>query len=249
MTDATLFLERVDGADIAYRAIAGESPGIVWLGGYASDMAGTKAEYLANWARDAGRAYLRFDYAGHGESGGLFEDGCISDWTADALFVVDQLTEGPQILVGSSMGGWIAALLARARPERLAGLVFVAPAPDFTSDLMWPSWNNQTRDRLLRDGKVEFPSDYDETTMVYTKKLYEDGKRCSVFAKPLRVSVPVRILQGMKDESVPWQHAAKFAAHLEADDLVMTLVKGSDHRMSGGGDLERLGQTLTEFPG
>lgn len=244
MTNETEFLSRPSGPDIAYRRVENEGPGVLWLGGYASDMAGTKAEYLAQWAHKKSRAYLRFDYGGHGESHGSFEDGCISDWAADALAVLDQLTEGPQILVGSSMGGWITALLARARPERLAGLLLIAPAPDFTHELMWPSWDEETQQRLMQDGKVEFPSEYDDTVMVYTRKLYEDGQNNSVLSSPLKVSVPVRILQGMQDDSVPWQHAARLADHIEADDLILTLVKKSDHRMSSEDDLIKMTNIL-----
>ncbi|WP_306251697.1 carboxylesterase [Parvularcula sp. IMCC14364] len=244
ITDRTRFLKRPGKPDIAWRKTEGEGTGIIWLGGYASDMAGTKADYLSSWARSMGRPYLRFDYSGHGESGGYFEDGCISDWADDALCVLDQLTEGPQILIGSSMGGWITCLLARQRPERLAGLLFIAPAPDFTDELMWPSWDKATQQRLLSEGKLEFPSEYDESVMIYTRRLYEDGKSASVFAQPLKVNVPVRILQGMNDTSVPWQHAARLAEHIEAGDLQITMIKGADHRMSGPADLARLAQVL-----
>ncbi len=247
MTDNLQVLKRSGKPDIAYHRIEGEGAGIIWLGGYASDMAGTKAEYLSTWSRSMGRPYLRFDYSGHGQSGGKFEDGCISEWADDALAVLDQLTQGPQVLVGSSMGGWIACLLARQRPERLAGLVLIAPAPDFTSELMWPSWDKATQDKLMTDGKVEFPSDYDDSVMVYTRKLYEDGRTASVFSEPLVVNVPVRILQGMNDASVPWQHAARLAEHIDADDVVMTVVKGADHRMSSAEDLARLGEVLGCF--
>ena len=244
MTPAPRFLKRDGKPDIAYRKTDGTGTGLVWLGGYASDMLGTKASYLEEVARGLGSPYLRFDYSGHGESGGDFEDGCISVWADDALAALDQLTEGPQILIGSSMGGWITCLLARQRPERLAGIVFIAPAPDFTEELMWPSWDEPARESLMRDGKVEFPSDYDDSVMVYTKKLYEDGKDNLVFSAPLKLDIPVRILQGMKDVSVPWQHAARLAEHIDGQDVQMTMIKEGDHRLSTEADLVMLRETI-----
>ncbi len=247
MTDTPNFLRRPAKADIAYRKLDGKGPGYIWLGGYASDMLGTKAEFVSDWAKQNGRGYLRFDYSGHGEGAGNFEDGCITDWADDALNVLDELTEGPQVLIGSSMGGWVSCLLARQRPERLAGLILIAPAPDFTHELMWPSWDDETREKIMTEGKVEFPSEYDDSVMVYTKKLYEDGASNFIFSESLQLSVPVRILQGMQDDAVPWQHATRLADHIEADDLEMTLVKSSDHRMSSDEDLKKLKKLLEQF--
>jgi pimeloyl-ACP methyl ester carboxylesterase len=250
MTEQTAkTFSRAGKPDLAWLSREGNTsaPGFLWLGGYASDMRGSKASFIDAWCAEHNRAYLRFDYSGHGESGGDFEEGCISDWAADALATLDALTEGPQVLIGSSMGGWIACLLARWRPERLAGLVFIAPAPDFTSELMWPGWDKATQDKAMAEGKVEFPSEYDDSVMVYTRKLIEDGPNNSVFAEPLRVTVPVRILQGMQDDAVPWQHAMRFADHIEAEDVVATLVKHADHRMSGEEDLQRLATVLGAF--
>ena len=161
---------------IAYRQRRGGGPGVFWLGGFRSDMLGTKAEHINLWAADCGRAYLRFDYSGHGESDGAFADGCIGDWAADALAVFDALTEGPQILVGSSMGGWIATLLALQRPESIAAIVFIAPAPDFTERLMLPSFTEEQRAALARDGRIEIPSDYSAEPEIITRKLLDDGR-------------------------------------------------------------------------
>lgn len=230
---------------IAYRKREGtksgvERPGVVWLGGFRSDMLGTKAETLDAWARETGRAFLRFDYSGHGESDGAFEDGSIGEWAEDALAAFDALTEGPQILVGSSMGGWIAALLAKQRPERLAAIVFIAPAPDFTEALMWPAFTDAQRRTIMTDGRLEQPSDYADEPEVITRKLIEDGRNHLVMTGPVPVRVPVRILQGMKDDAVPWTHAVSFAEAIESEDVLVTLVKDGDHRLSEPADLERL---------
>lgn len=234
---------------LAYRQYQGETandsaPGVVWLGGFRSDMIGTKAEYLDAWARGAGRNYLRFDYSGHGESEGVFEDGCIGAWASDALAVFDKLTSGPQILVGSSMGGWIAALLAKQRPERIAAMVLIAPAPDFTERLMWPSFTDAQREAIMRDGRLEQPSEYSDEPEVITRKLIEDGRRCLVMTGAVPIRCPVRILQGMKDDAVPYAHAITFAEMLESDDVEVTLTGNGDHRLSEPADLARLQATL-----
>lgn len=221
----------------------GRGPGVVFFGGFASDMTGTKACFLADWAAHANRAFLRFDYSGHGASEGRFEDGSISRWTADALAAFDALTEGPQILVGSSMGGWIASLLALRRSERIAACVFIAPAPDFTEELMWRSMDEDARDRLMREGRIEEPSPYGGTTVI-TKMLIEDGRRNLILEGPIAIRCPVRILQGMKDEDVPYAHALRFAAQIVSTDLEATLIKNGDHRLSSPAELERLKRTV-----
>lgn len=229
---------------IAYRKCEGKGPGVIWLGGFRSDMLGTKAAYLDDWAKENNRSFLRFDYSGHGESDGVFEEGCIGEWAADALVAFDALTNGPQILIGSSMGGWITALLAKQRPERIAAIVFIAPAPDFTETLMWPSFSDEQQKTILTQGKLEQPSDYSDEPEVITRKLIEDGRNHLVMTGSVPINVPVRILQGMKDDAVPWSHAVQFAEQIESDDIVLTLVKNGDHRLSEPADLERLKASL-----
>ncbi len=238
--------EFIDGPHgrIAYRQRKGAGPGAVWLGGFRSDMIGTKAEFLDQWAADKNHSFLRFDYSGHGESEGAFEDGSIGEWAADALAVFDALTHGPQILIGSSMGGWIASLLAKARPESIAAIVFIAPAPDFTERLMWPSFSDAAREAILRDGRVELPSDYSDEPEIITRKLIEDGRRNLVMTGPVPIRCPVRILQGMKDDAVPYAHALEFAQMLESDDVEISLTPNGDHRLSEPPDLARLADVL-----
>ncbi|OYZ90057.1 MAG: alpha/beta hydrolase, partial [Xanthobacter sp. 17-67-6] len=202
-----------------------------------------KAQALADWATRRGQAYTRFDYSGHGESGGRFVDGTISHWLEEAQAVFARTT-GPQILVGSSMGGWIALLLARALKaqgsDRLAGLVLIAPAPDFTQTLMWERFPAEVRAQILTHGRFERPSDYSDEPYVITRALIEDGQRHMVLGAPFAVGCPVRILQGAQDADVPWQHAMSLVTCLAEDDVVFTLVKDGDHRLSRPEDLERL---------
>lgn len=251
MTNPPRYLDGPHGR-IAYRKCEGTGPGIVWLGGFRSDMLGTKAEALDTWARETGRAFVRFDYSGHGESDGAFEDGSIGEWAEDALAAFDALAEGPQILVGSSMGGWIATLLARARPERLAAIVFIAPAPDFTEALMWPAFTDEQRQTIMAEGRLEQPSDYADEPEVITRKLIEDGRNHLVMgdpaSTPVPIRAPVRILQGMQDDAVPWTHAVRFAEAIESDDVLVTLVKDGDHRLSEPADLARLIGVLEDLP-
>lgn len=232
-------LERDGGATLAWRRTAGAGPTVVWMGGYRSDMTGTKAEALSAWAREAGRAFLRFDWTGHGESGGAFEASTISTWRRDALDVLDGLVEGPAVPVGSSMGGWVASLAALARPERIAGLVLVAPAPDFTSALLAPRMSPADRAALARDGVWT-----DAEGQTYSAALMEDGARWTLLPGPVEVRAPVRILQGGRDEAVPWRHALAFAESLAGDDVVFTLVRDGDHRLSRPGDVARLLDTV-----
>ena len=200
------FLE-ANGRRIAYERRKGTGPGVVFLGGFRSDMTGTKAQALDDWAMRQGRAFLRFDYSGHGQSSGDFLDGSIGDWAQDAMAAIGALTEGPQVLVGSSMGGWISLLVARAMPEKLAGLVTIAAAPDFTEDSMWAGFSAQEREALMVQGRVELPSDYDEGPYVITRRLIENGRENLVLRQRLRLGVPVRFLQGTADHPLPYAEA------------------------------------------
>jgi pimeloyl-ACP methyl ester carboxylesterase len=242
------FLARDDGERIAWRRVAGAGPTVVWLGGFRSDMAGTKAEALADWAKGRGRAYVRFDYLGHGESSGDFAaKGTVTRWREDALAVIDQLTEGPLTLVGSSMGGWIACLTAMARPQRVAALALIAPAPDFTGKLMAPEIPPEGLEALARDGVWLRPSLYGDPYPI-TRRLLEDGARWSILgSEPVPIEVPVRILQGGADPDVPWAHALELAQQLKSEDVVFTLIKDGDHRLSRPQDIARLVAALEEL--
>lgn len=236
-----------DARQIAVRLTEGAStatgPGIIWCGGFLSDMRGTKAEALAQWGVQSGRRVVRFDYSGHGESSGAFTDGTISRWAEEARAVFDAFAGpqfGPQIVVGSSMGGWIALLLARALgPGRLAGLVLIAPAPDFTEELMWKAMPEEVRRTILTEGVWYRESEYGPPQPI-TRGLIEDGRRNLVLGAPFAVGCPVRILQGVADPDVPWQHAVRLSSCLAEDDVVMTLIKDGDHRLSRPEDLARL---------
>lgn len=231
---------------IAYDATPGQGPGVVFLGGFRSDKEGTKALALEAWARAQGRAFLRFDYSGHGKSSGEFLDGAIGDWFEDALAAIDALTEGPQVLVGSSMGGWISLLVARRIPERLAGLVTIAAAPDFTEDSMWAGFDAATRRKLLDEGQIALPSDYSDTPYVITRRLIEEGRTRLVLRDPLVLPFPVRMLQGTDDTDVPPEVALRLLAHAEGPDLRLTLVKGADHRFSSPDCLAAIEAALAE---
>ncbi len=225
-------LTTAEGRRIAYDRLAGKGPGVVFLGGFRSDKEGTKALALEAWARARGRAFLRFDYSGHGSSSGAFLDGSIGDWLADARAAIMALTEGPQVLVGSSMGGWIALLLARDCPEKVAGLVTIAAAPDFTEDLVLAGFSAAEREELARTGQVAVASDYGDQPYVYTARLIEEGRRHLVLRAPLRFGVPVRFLQGSADRDVPPEVALRLFAHATGEDIRLMLVKGADHRFS-----------------
>ena len=234
-------LERPDGEQIAWRRVDGPGPTVVWLGGFRSDLTGAKAQALADWAQASGRGYLRFDYLGHGQSSGDFQaKGTITRWREDALAVLDELVEGPAILVGSSMGGWIACLAAMARPERVSAMVLIAPAPDFTEKLMTPEIPPDGHVALATDGVWLRPSDYGDPYPI-TRALLEDGARWSILgSEPVPIEVPVRILQGAADPDVPWRHALELAQALKGADVVFSLVKDGDHRLSRPQDIERL---------
>ena len=230
----------IDGAALAWRGVPGAGPPLVWLGGFHSDMTGTKARALADWAAARGRGCLRFDYFGHGESEGDFANGTISRWRADALAMIDGLTEGPVVLVGSSMGGWLACLAALARPERVAGLVLIAPAADFTDRLLGPSLPPEAHAALATDGVWIRASAYEPQGYPIAAALLEDGRRWSILPGPVGISAPVRILQGGADPDVPWRHAEALMLALETTDLVFTLIRDGDHRLSRPQDLARL---------
>lgn len=239
-----------EGERLAWRRVEGAGPTVVWLGGFRSDMTGTKAAFLAERAQREGRSFLRFDWTAHGESSGDFErQGTIGRWRSDALAVIDLLTAGPLVLVGSSMGGWLALLAALARPERIAGLVLIAPAADFTSALMTPSLPPEAHAALAEQGVWCQPSAYGDEPYPITRALLEDGERWRVLPGPVAVTAPVRILQGGADPDVPWRHALTLAEALAGDDVVFTLVKDGDHRLSRSQDLARLGAAVAELGG
>ena len=245
MTQAQ-FLTTAQSRRIAYHQTAGRGPGVVFLGGFRSDMTGTKALFLQDWAAKQGRAFLRFDYSGHGRSSGDFLDGAIGDWFEDAQAVVAHLTSGPQILVGSSMGGWIALLLANAMPERVAGLVGIAAAPDFTEDSMWARFSPAERETLAERGWVNLPSDYADQPYVITRRLIEEGRSRLVLRDALDLPFPVRLLQGTADTDVPPSVALRLLDHAASPDLRLTLVKGADHRFSTPECLEMIPQAIAE---
>lgn len=239
MSETSGFLDRPGGERLAWRRVAGRGPTVVWLGGFRSDMAGTKAQALADWALAAGRAYLRFDYFAHGESSGDFAKGTITRWRDDALAVLEELVEGPAVLVGSSMGGWIACLAALAHPAQVAAMVLVAPAPDFTEKLMSPGIPPEGLTDLDAEGVWYRPSLYGDPYPI-TRSLLEDGARWSILDAEIPIEVPVRVLQGGEDPDVPWRHALELAQAIKSRDLVFTLVKDGDHRLSRPEDIARL---------
>ncbi len=242
-------LTRKDGASIAYHKLSSDKsgsmqPGVVFLGGFMSDMTGTKAVALEEHCRKRGLSFVRFDYLGHGQSSGHFADGTIGRWAEDAVAVLDELTEGPQILVGSSMGGWIMLLAALARQDRVAGLLGIAAAPDFTEDLMWAEFSEADRAEIESKGRLEQPSDYGDDPYVITRDLIEDGRKNLLLRAPLPIRCPVHLLQGMRDEDVPWKTALRLSDALESEDVEVTLVKKGDHRLSEPEDLARLMRAL-----
>lgn len=244
MTERHGHLLSHDGARLAWRRTPGAGPTIVWLGGFHSDMTGNKAQALADWAAASGQDYLRFDYFGHGVSDGDFLDGTIGRWRSDALAVIDELTTGDVVLVGSSMGGWISTLLTLARPERVKGLVLIAPAADFTEALMRPNLPSEALEQLRRDGVWRPPP---EQGYPVTQRLLDDGARWCVLPGPVTIHIPVRILQGGADTSVPWCHALALSEAITGTDVVFTLIKDGDHRLSRPEDLQRLTAAVSEL--
>lgn len=249
MSDDKPSFINVDGAAIAYRRRPGRAPGAVWLGGYRSDMRGTKAEALDAWAAGNGHAFLRHDYSGHGESGGAFADGTISRWLGESLAILRAFSEGPQILVGSSMGAWIALRMAQelnkaGESARLAGLLLLAPAPDFTGALVEPKLSDANRRDLETKGYMEEPSDYSDEPYIYTRALFEDGRANLVLDGIIDTHCPVHILQGKADPDVPYSHAMRLTEHLPADDVTLSLISDGDHRLSRPQDIALILRSL-----
>ena len=239
------YLSTSQDRKLAYHRTAGQGPGVVFLGGLKSDMEGTKALYLEDWARRNARAFLRFDYSGHGQSSGCFEDGCIGDWAEDAQAAIAALTRGPQILVGSSMGGWIGLLLARRMPRDVAGLITIAAAPDFTEDAMWGGFSEAQKARMETEGQIALPSDYGAPYII-TKRMIADGRRHLVLRTPLDLSCPVRFLQGTADRDVEMRVALRLMDHATGPDMRLTLVKGADHRFSDASCLDLIAASLDD---
>ena len=243
VSSSLLLLQRRNGVNIAYEAHDGTNPGVVFLGGFMSDMTGTKATALQTHCRNHSRGFVKFDYRGHGASAGEFRDGTIGLWLEDALAVIDEVARGPLILVGSSMGGWIALLAALARPDRVKGLVGIAAAPDFTNDI-WNSLSEAQKREMKTRGFIEQPSDYSDEPYVITRALIEDGASHCLLNAPIPIRCPVRLLQGMQDTDVPWTTALRIIERLESSDVTLTMVKSGDHRLSEPDDLKRLMATI-----
>jgi pimeloyl-ACP methyl ester carboxylesterase len=241
------YLERPDGPRLAYMATPGHAPDVVFLPGFMSDMSGAKAVALAQFCADRRQAFLRLDYRGHGLSDGDFATCGIDDWLQDTLAAIDRLTEERLILVGSSMGGWLALLAALARPNRVAGLVGIAAAPDFTEELIWQQLEPAEQQTLMNEGALYQRSEYGETPYCFSRKLIEDGRRHLLLGKPIPLRCPVRLLQGMADADVPFATALRIAERLESQDVTVTLIKDADHRLSRDGDLDRLRQVVAEL--
>jgi len=239
------YLDARKGRRLAYHKTEGTGPTVVFLGGFKSDMEGTKAIHLEAWAQAHGQAFLRFDYTGHGQSSGAFTDGCIGDWARDAETVLQKVTDGPLLLVGSSMGGWISLLLTKRMPERIAGLVTIAAAPDFTEDSMWAGFDQAQRLALEMVEQVELPSEYGEPYII-AKRLIEDGRDHLVLRDPLPLPFPVRFLQGTADMDVTRETALRLLDRAEGDDMHLEFVKGADHRFSDGACLAILTDRIQE---
>ena len=237
MSDLSQFINH-NGTALAYHRLAGRAPGIVFMGGYRSDMTGTKALALEEHARGMGQAFLRFDYSGHGASEGAFVDGTIGRWAADSVAMLDQQTSGPQILVGSSMGGWLMLLAALQRPERIAGLVGIAAAPDFSEDLVWARLDQTARDQIMQTGAYNQPSAYGQEAAPITRAFIEDGRKHVLLHDAIPLNCPVRLIAGMQDQAVPWQTSLKLAERLAGDDISLTLIKDGEHRLSRPADLD-----------
>ena len=243
MQTGVRIFNRHGGPPLAYASTAGRSPTVMFLTGFRSDMTGAKALHLERHCAQRGQGFLRFDYSGHGASGGRFEDGCIGDWCADALTMLDEVASGPVVLIGSSMGGWIMLLVALARPERVRGLVGLASAPDFTRDLIGARLTAENRATLERDGMLLAPSDYGDPLPI-TRRLLEDGERHLLLDRPIPLHCPVHLLHGQQDPDVPWQTSLRLAARLESAAVTVELLKDGDHRLSREEDLRRIAAAL-----
>ena len=245
MTEAA-YMETPEGRRIAYQLTPGAAPIVVFLGGFRSDMEGTKALCLEDWARARGRGFLRFDYSGHGQSSGEFLDGSIGDWADDAFAVIQEKAGSPVVLVGSSMGGWISLLMARRMPERIKGIVGIAAAPDFTEDSMWAGFDESQRSELEEKGQVALPSDYSDDPYIITRRLIEEGRRNLVLRDPLVLPFPARFLQGTDDSDVDRSVALRLLDHAEGGDIRLSLMKGADHRFSSPECLALIKSSLQE---
>lgn len=244
MSTAPDYLQTPQGRRLAYFSTPGKSPGVMFMGGFRSDMTGAKANALEHWCRQHGHAFLRFDYSGHGLSSGRFEEGSIGDWLEDAQEAFDNLTSGKQILVGSSLGGWIALLLASSRSSRIKALVTVACAADFTERLLWENMDTDTRQTLLSEGMVLVPSDYDDQPYPITHHLIDEGRKHLLLDGPINLNCPISLLHGLSDKDVPWQISLDVTEQLIGHDVELTLIKRGDHRMSSTEDLQRLCATV-----
>jgi pimeloyl-ACP methyl ester carboxylesterase len=227
-------------------------PGLVWLGGFKSDMVGSKALALDAWAEAQGRACLRFDYSGHGESGGDFKDGTIGRWLEECVAVYTTICRGPQVVIGSSMGGWLALLLAQRLAAQkgtapLAGMVLIAPAVDFTEELMWNPFSDAIKREVIDNGFWTRPSEYSPEGYPITRQLIEEGRNHLLMGGLIEPGCPVHILQGVQDADVPWRHAVELVSRFSRDDVVLTLIKDGDHRLSRPEDIERLLSAVAEF--
>jgi pimeloyl-ACP methyl ester carboxylesterase len=234
------FLHLSGGGRLAYHQLPGKLPGVLFCGGYTSDMTGTKARALEAFCRERGRAFVRFDYSGHGASSGDFAIGTIGAWADDALAIVDRVTEGPSLIVGSSMGGWIMLLVALARPERVAGLIGIAAAPDFTEDLLLARASDEQRRALLEQAYWMQPSAYGGPPYPVTRRLIEEARAHLVLRGPIAITCPVHLLHGQRDPDVPWPTALRLAERLQAEDVTIELIKAGDHRLSTERDIERI---------
>jgi pimeloyl-ACP methyl ester carboxylesterase len=243
----TSWLDLPQGRRLAYSLTEGKAPGVVFFSGFKSDMSGTKATSVEEFCREEGRFCLRFDYTGHGQSSGLFRNGCISDWKRDALDVIDNLTKAPNILVGSSMGAWIMLLVALARPEKIAGLVGIASAPDFTELLVWDKFTPEQKKQLKEDGGVLIPDCYGGEPYPITRKLIKDGRKHLLFGDVLDIRVPVRLIHGTEDKDVPWRMSHDLMEHIASPDISLELIKGGDHRLSQPPQLATIIHSIEEL--
>jgi len=243
----TRFLKHNDGTTIAYHSTSGKSPGVVFLPGFKSDMTGTKAITAETLCQKRGNAFVRFDYQGHGQSSGDFNDGCIGDWAKDTHDVIEQLTSGPQVLIGSSMGGWIMLLATLMAPKRICGLLGIAAAPDFTEKLIWNAFSDQQKKDMETTGYVDIPNCYEGPDYRITKKLIDDGRNHLLLDNDIPITCPVRLIHGQLDEDVPWQTSLETSQKLISEDVEVTLVKSGDHRLSEADDLKRFENILTRL--
>ncbi len=241
------YLDTPSGRKIAYQQTEGDGPGILFLGGFKSDMTGTKAHYLEQWARDQKQAFIRFDYSGHGQSSESFEEGTIGNWLEDAQQVLEQLTQGPQLLVGSSMGGWLSLLLARANPDRIKGIVTIACATDFTEKLLIPSLSEQQLETVTQLGKIEVPSEYDQQPVVISQVLLTEGHGHLLLNSTINIRCPIHMIHGLADEDVPWDISLQTLQQVETNNVSLELVKDGDHRLSKPTDLERISEALKRW--